>query len=164
MPLPSCARHAAAVTIAVIRRARSWESGHFHQHITNVGRARRPLTSGPASANVYIWKPYLWYVGISHRFVSLGSLIRRVSPFVLLPSSDVNRSLVDLIDLFLNTPLVVPLQAEPHIFILPIHTHIRCLLHPCHQSTDSLTLSEHPHKTLLMAFVNEYAKLVIDVD
>lgn len=39
-------------------------------------------------------------------YSALSSVVSRL--FVLLPSSDVNRSLVDLIDLFLNTSSVVP--------------------------------------------------------
>ena len=52
---------------------------------------------------------------------ALSSVVSRL--FVLLPSSDVNRSLVDLIDLFLNTPWSSHLQAEPYISTLPIHSH-----------------------------------------
>jgi hypothetical protein len=53
---------------------------------------------------------------------AVSSVVSRL--FVLLPSSDVNRSLVDLIDLFLNTPWVVPLPGRTaHSYLTYPHTY-----------------------------------------
>lgn len=65
----------------MIRRARSCESGHLHQHITNVGACTSTSYLRTCFGECLYLEPYLRTVGISHRFVLLGFIIRRVSPF-----------------------------------------------------------------------------------
>ena len=107
----------------MIRWARS---GHSHQQAYYQQGACTDYVvphTGPASANVYIWCPTsgLSVFPIGSFCSALSSVVSRL--FVPLPSSDVNRSLVDLIDLFLNTPLVPRPGRTTHFPSLPIHPH-----------------------------------------